>query len=306
MIPSSMRRSWFLLAALAACSSPPEPDPRTQPPISMNLPDDEIVARLYGRPVTRREVTERAMTADGWRLVEDYAKWRVRHDRIAELGIENTEAELRARARVIIDAFRKSNGDATFREQLAAAGFKSEEEYVAKFIAKPEFSERLAAEKALVYDLIVEGSVEFETVVFGDEKEAEGFASRLRNGGDIETLLKDLVSAKVQIGRWPKLRVSREITIEAFSSAEWITKHLFELKDGQVSDVERTTSNHCLVIRCLRSHPPKPGTYAEHRQAVLDEVLLGRVQDPQLTAWSARLIRKAQFEQLKYQPPRKN
>ncbi len=300
-----MRRLPFLLATLAACSSTPDSDPVTPPPIGMSLPDDEVVARLNGRAITRREVTDRAMAVDGRKLVEDYAKWRVRQDRLSELGVTNTETELRARANVIIDAFRRSNGEAKFREQLAAAGFKTEEEYLATFTKKPEFSERLAVEKALVYDLIVEGSVEFEAVAFVDEQEATAFASKLRNGGDIEALLKDLVSAKVQIGRWPKLRVSREITVEAFTAAEWITKHLFELKDGQVSDVERTTNSYCLVIRCVKNHPPKTGSYIEHRQAVLDEVLLGRIQDPQLAAWGARLMKKAEFIHLKYQPPKK-
>ena len=112
------------------------------------MSDDEIVAFLDGRPLSRREVTDRAMEVDGRGLIDQYVRWKLRRDRLAELGISNTEEELRARARVILDAFRLGEGEEAYRRQLEDAGL-TEDEYIRRFSATPEFADQAKLDKYL-------------------------------------------------------------------------------------------------------------------------------------------------------------
>ncbi len=284
-----------VLLAAAACGAPDPAPPKDPGPIGMNLPEDEIVAFLNGKPVMRRDVTDRAMLADGKRLIDAYIGWRVRQDRIESLGITNTSGEIQMRAKAIVAYTRRTSGDDQVKAELAKANL-TEEEYIQRWASNPILPERLAEEKALVYDLITEGSIEFDAAAFVDEREAIAFQSKLRNGADFDELVKELRGLNVKVGRWPRMRVSRALSLQVLQTDEWLMKHLFELKDGQVSDLERTSSNYLLVFRCVKQHAPRPGAYAQLREDVLAEVLLGRVQDPQIEAWRARLLKDAKVE----------
>jgi hypothetical protein len=290
-----MRVALPLLLAAAACGAPNPAPPKDPGPIGMNLPEDEIVAFLNGKPVMRRDVTDRAMLSEGKRLIDAYVGWRVRKDRIETLGITNTAEEIQRRAKAIVEYTRRTSGEEQVKAELAKAKL-TEAEYIERWASNPILPERLAEEKALIYDVITEGSVEFDAAAFVDEREAIAFQSKLRNGADFDELVKELRGLNVKVGRWPRMRVSRALSLQVLTTDEWLTKHLFELKDGQISDIERTSSNYLLVLRCVRQHAPKPAAYAQLRDDVLAEVLQGRVQDPQIEAWRARLLKQAKVE----------
>src|SRR5262245_7295088 len=149
-----MRRSSFLvLLSFAACGAPPpirevHPSPAAAS-ISPSMPDDDVVAFLNGKAITRREVADHALATDGKGLIDQFIRWKVRTDRVRELGISNSADELKARGRAILENFRLSQGDAAYKHQLAEAGL-SEDEYVARFATTPEFSDRLSLEKAFL------------------------------------------------------------------------------------------------------------------------------------------------------------
>jgi hypothetical protein len=298
-----MRRLIPLLAALVACSSDPA-STSTPPPIGMSLPDDEIVALIDGKPVLLHDVAAHAMAADGKKLIDDYIKWKIKDDRVREFGITNTPDEIQARAKAMITSFRRDNGDGKLTEELAKLHL-TEEQYINRFATSPEMGPRLAAEKAIVYEMLVEGCVEFETAAFVDEKEALALQSKLRNGADFDVLMKDLRETRIQVGRWPRMRVSREVTLPVLAATDWLIKHLFELKDGQVSDIERTPNNYCIVFHCLRNLAPRTATYAELRAEVTEEVMLGRIGEPLVAAWEARLLKRAKIKYMEKYLPKK-
>jgi len=286
----------LLLAACETAPVTPATAPNPPPPDVMNLPDDDIVAVLNGKPVMRREVTERAMAAEPKRLIDDFIKWRVRVDRVREVGIENTPDEISARAHAILDDFRRANGEEALKKQLAETGL-TEAQYVDKFARTAEFAERVAVEKAIVYDLIVEGSVEFDAAAFTTEEHAQAFHAKVKAGGDFDEVVKQMQAEQLKVGRWRRMRVSKELAIEPLQASDWILKHLLELKDGQLSGVEQTVNKYCLVLRCAKAHAPRPGAkFADVRKEVLDEILLSRIQEQQITAWSARLLKSAKVE----------
>src|SRR2546425_1183860 len=94
---SNSRARW---ARKAGARSPPivevpHGSPTLAPPTaSPSMSDDEVVAFLNGRPITRREVADRALAVDGKNLIDQFIRWRVRGDRVKELGIVNTDDEL--------------------------------------------------------------------------------------------------------------------------------------------------------------------------------------------------------------------
>ncbi len=92
-----------LALALAACASKPKlPDPgpgaTSQQPIPTvaDASDERVVAFLDGRPITWRDVTEHAMIAGGKQLIDEYIRWRLRHDVSKKLGVTNTPEDIRA------------------------------------------------------------------------------------------------------------------------------------------------------------------------------------------------------------------
>lgn len=306
-----------VLAALllAACAAPrppivevrpaPTPSPAPSPaPVRPSMADDEIVALVNGRPLTSREVTDRAMAADGRSLIDQYIRWKLRSDRVASLGIVNSEEELKARARVILDGFRLGEGEEAYKRQLADAGM-TEEEYIRRFSATPEFSDRLAIEKAFAYDLIVEGSAVFDAMAFKTEEEAQSFLRLVQAGANFDDAATVTEQRSRAAARWPRYRVSRTLTIEALQKSDWIVKTLFGMKPGEVSGIEQAASGFHLVLRCVSVEPPAPGSYDRHRGRATEEALLGRATDDQLRAWVDLLVRGCKIEYKERFLPRK-
>jgi len=266
-----------LLVALAACAAPPPvrvaaPKPGPVVPAEMSMTEDEVVALLNGRPVTRREVADHALAADGKNLIDQYIRWKVRTDRVRELGIVNTPEELKARARAILDTFRRTEGEEAYRKQLEEAGL-TEDQYVDRFTATPGFPDRLSLEKAFCHDLLVEGSVLFDAMAFESEDEAKAFVELTRTCPTFDDAAAVALQRESRVARWPRYRVSRELTIESLSKSPEVGTALFGLKAGEVSGVEKTASGFFLVLRCVASDPPAPGTYADHRERAAAEAL---------------------------------
>jgi hypothetical protein len=301
-----MRVALPLLLAAAACAGPDPAPPKDPGPIGMNLPDDEVVAILNGKPILRREVTDRAMDLEGRRLIESYVRWRIRNDRIRALGIDVTAEDLTARAKAYPANARRDGNEENIKQELAKLRMETEDDYVRWLVSERHFPERVAVERALVYDLLTEGCVEFDAVAFVDERHATAFQSKLKNGADLNGLVKDLRAANVQVGRWPRMCASRTVAVPVLVNDEWLLKHLLELQDGAISDVERTSSGYLLVFRCLKVHPPGKGSYAERRAEVEALTLRALVQDPQLEAWHSKLSKGMQVSIMdKYQPKEK-
>src|SRR5687767_2569359 len=92
---------------LAGCGAPPtREEPARPPPPNAGDADldpappaqDEIVALIDKEPVRLRDVVDHAMAARGKELIDKYIVWKLRRDKIEELGIRNTPDELRKRA----------------------------------------------------------------------------------------------------------------------------------------------------------------------------------------------------------------
>ncbi|HEU4338683.1 MAG TPA: hypothetical protein VFS19_01330, partial [Planctomycetota bacterium] len=116
------------LVFFSGCGAPPlREEPAKPPPPNHGdaipeppPPQDDIVAFIDKEPVRLREVVDHSMASRGKELIDKYILWKLRRDRLEELGIRNTPDELRRRAEVMVSAYRKSAGEEKFKKDLAA------------------------------------------------------------------------------------------------------------------------------------------------------------------------------------------
>ncbi len=298
-------RPLLLLGLLAAaCGGPrreptrPAPAPTTEQvvPAGPQSKDDHVVAFVNGRPVTWRQVAERAMNLGGRQLIDQYVHWMLRQDFLRTNGISSTPADLRARAKGIVDQARRTQGDAKVDAALKQEGL-TEAQYIDRFVADPLFAERFLTELALVYAMFVEATIEVDTVAFTEEADAEGVASRLKNGADLARAVEGLGSTtRGRIVQWPRRRVARGYLPSSMAHLE---QRLFAMKEGESTGLERTPGNLLIIARIASVHPAAAAPFAQVRDRVMEEILRSPPGDEQIRLWTERLFRgsKIQYEE---------
>lgn len=291
-----MRLLVILPVALAACASPRPPSAVPGPatteqviPAGPQTGDEHIVALLDGQPVTWRQVAEHAMEAGSRRLIDEYIYWKLRRNKIRELGITSTPEELRARAGLIVEQARKAQGDEKVQEALKREGL-TEQQYVARFAEDPLFAERLAVEKAFVYTLLSEPTVEVDTIAFVDDEDAGAFAAEVRDGTPFARAAEALprVQTRNRVAQWPRRRLARRF---APSTIAHLEEKLFSMKEGETTGVERTPNNLAIVAHIAKVHPASSAPYAQVRGEIMEEVLHSPPGEEQITMWMDRLFR---------------
>jgi len=289
IIPRSVRYVAFVSLLTAGCASRPDLPPdltgetaQTEVPAGPTGQDRRVVAFVNGEPVTWRQVADRAMTLSGRDLIDQYIAAKLREDVLRRNAIANTPDDLRARAEAIVAAARRTQGDERVNAALREQGL-TEAQYVQRFVDDPLFAERLLTEKAVVFTLLSEPTIDVEFVAGADEKEVERFVAAVDAGA---TFAKAAESAR-------GLRVSRQRLARGFLHAQMahLEDALFRLKDGERTGLERTLSNVAVVARVQRAHAADPRPYAETRDVVLAEILRSPPGEEQIKMWTERLFR---------------
>lgn len=292
-----MRIVPFLCALIlaAGCGAPSSREEPAKPPPPDNpgnaAPQDEIVAFIDDRPVTLRTVVDHSMSQRGKELIDKYILWKLRRDRLDELGIRNTPEELRRRAQVLVAAWRKEIGEDQFKKYLESRKM-TEVSYLETFAGNGEFDEHVRNEKAVVFAVLTEASIEIDAVAFTDREEAAAFtvlASRLSFGEAAERL-QTAPSVKGQIGYWPRHRFPRGLAPDVLAAAPELEAKLFTMKKGQTTGVESLKNMH-LVISIVETHPAAPATYAGLAERVMAEVLRRPPSKEQTALWMERLLK---------------
>ncbi len=288
----------ILALALSACASKPKL-PDTGPggtgqlpiPAASDASDDRVVAFIDGRPILWRDVTEHAMTAGGKQLIDEYIRWKLRHDVSRKLGVANTPDEIRARAKSIVEFARKSQGDAKVDAALKERGL-TEAQYVETFVADPLFGERLIVEKTFTYALLTLPSIEIDTVSFTDEGEAREFVERVRDTKDFDDASR---TVRGSLRLWPRRRMARGYFPATLAHLE---ERLLAMAAGDVTGVERTPGNAVVVLRVAAKHEASTATYDALRGTVMEELLRSPPGEEQIKTWLDRLFRgsKIQYE----------
>src|SRR5688500_17096985 len=115
------------LVFAAGCGAPPVREAPAKPPPPSNpgdappeppSRDDVPDAFIDKEPVMLREVVDHSMAARGKELIDKYILWKLRRDRLEELGVKNSLDDLRRRAELIITAQRKSSTEEQFKKYL--------------------------------------------------------------------------------------------------------------------------------------------------------------------------------------------
>lgn len=253
--------------------------------------EDPIVAFIDDQPVTYRTVVEHSMTHRGRELIDKYILWKVRRDRLEELGIKNTTDDLRKRAQVVVAAWRKQIGDDQFAKYLESRKL-TEAAYVETFVGNSEFDEHVRNEKAVVYAMLTETAIEIDTVAFTNQEEAGTFsilANRTSFGEAVERL-QTTTSTRGQVGYWPRHRFPKGLAPDVLAAAPELEQKLFAMKKGQVSGVE-SAKNMYLVFHVVDLHLARTAPYAEMADKVAAEVIRQPPSKDQTALWMERLFK---------------
>ncbi|HXG59829.1 MAG TPA: hypothetical protein VNO22_00510, partial [Planctomycetota bacterium] len=169
-------RAGLFLAALGACGGPaaaPSAEPLPPAGPARGASDGRIVAFCDGRPLTWREVAEKALELDLAGAVDQYLRWRLVEERRAALGIEHTSQELRRRAEALARRLRETleGGESAYRQELARRGL-TEEDYVRRLAASRFLADRLTLEKIVRYERLTEGALDIDRAIFEEAGEA--------------------------------------------------------------------------------------------------------------------------------------
>jgi hypothetical protein len=300
----------LLCAALlaAGCGAPPvrEEPAKPPPPPPMNSgdtapPQDDVpVAFIDKEPVMLREVVDHSMAARGKELIDKYILWKLRRDRLEELGVKNTPEDLRRRAQLIIAAQRKTSGEEQFQKYLEARKL-TEAAYLEAFIANAEFDEHVRTEKAVAYAMLTEASIEIDTVAFTETQEAAAFAvlaNRLSFSQAIERL-QTAPDLKGKVGYWPRHRFPQGLAPEVIAAAPELEKKLFKMSKGQTSGAETAKNNIIVVCNIVNTHPASQASYASMADKVMAELLRQPPGQDQIALWMERLLKS---RNIRYEP----
>jgi hypothetical protein len=265
------------------------PASQREVPAGPQARDGKVVAFLNGEPITWGQVTERAMNLGGRDLIDQYIYARLRDDIVRRNGIANTPDDLRARAQAIVDNAKRAQGEERVKALLRQEGV-TEAQYVQRFVDDPLFAERLLTEKAYLFTLFCEATIEVEFVGFTDEKDAEKFLAELAGGAPFAKAAESTQpsSTASRILRFPRRRLARGFLPAQIAHLE---DRLFRMKDGERTDLERTSQNLALVARVAKVHPPDGRPYASQRESIVEEILRSPPNDEQVKQWMDRLFR---------------
>ncbi len=289
-----------VLALLAGCGAPPSRQtPAAPPPANpgdaapVSSPQDEsIVAFINEQPVTWRSVVDHAMASRGKELIDQYILWKLRQDRIQELGIRNTPDELKRRAKVGLEAKRTMVGPEQMKKWLEAQQL-TEPQVIDRLAQNPDFDELVKNEKAATYTLITEASIEIDTVAFTDNQEAASFAAlagRLPFGEVVERL-QSAPGVQGKVAYWPRYRFCRGLAPDAIAVTPELEKKLFTMKKGETTGVESTTKSILVVINVVETYAAAPAPYAAVADKVLKEVLRQPPSEDQIRLWMEWLFK---------------
>jgi len=287
------------LIFFSGCGAPPlREEPAKPPPPNHGdaIPDapppqDDIVAFIDKEPVRLREVIDHAMAARGKELIDKYILWKLRKDKIEELGIVNTPEDLRKRAELIVSAYRKKVGEEQFKKDIAARGM-TESAYLDTFVKNAEFDEHVKTEKAVTFALLTEPSIEIDTVAFTDQSEATAFTllcGKVTFPVAVERL-QTAPDVRGKVGYWPRHRFPQGLAPDVIASSPELEKKLFAMKKGQTSGVE-TAKNMLVVIYIVETHPGVATSFASMHDRIVAEILRQPPSNDQLALWLDRLFK---------------
>jgi hypothetical protein len=286
----------FLILLLYGCGSqavretPSKPPPEN--PGDLEPQDRPPVAFIDNRPVTWQEVVDHSMSARGRELIEKYILWKLRKEKLDELGIGNTREDLRRRAQLYVDALENQMGEAAFKKALEESKM-TKASRVESLAANPEFDELLRTEKGVVTSLLTEASIEIDTVAFTDNQEAAQFAvgaARTSFGHAVERL-QSASNSVGKIGYWPRHRFPRGLAPDAIAAAPALERKLFGMKKGQTTGVESAKGNILVVVHVVDVHPPDATPYANMADRVMAELLRNPPGSDRITLWMERLFK---------------
>jgi hypothetical protein len=279
---------------------PPPPSNPGDEPVDTGSEDDIPVAFIDKEPVMYREVVDHSMSARGKELIDKYILWKLRRDRLEELGIKNSQEDLRRRAELIITAQRKTSGEEQFKKYLEARKL-TEAAYVDAFVANAEFDEHVRTEKAVAYAMLTEAAIEIDTVAFTETQEAATF-SVLANRTSFSQAVERLQAApdlKGKVGYWPRHRFPQGLAPEVIAAAPELEKKLFAMSKGQTSAPETAKNNIIVVVHLVNTYPATKTTYAAVADKVMAELLRQPPGQDQIALWMERLLKS---RNIRYEP----
>lgn len=250
------------------------------------------MAYIDDQPVTWKAVVDYSMSSRGRELIDKYILWKLRQDRLEELQIRNSPDDLRRRALLWIDAMEKQVGAEGLQKKLDEMKM-TKKDWVERFMASSEFDEHVRSEKAVVYTLFTEASIEIDTVAFTDSEQAENFAVLAGRTSFTEAsdLLKTATAVKGRVAHWPRHRFPRGLAPDVIAANPELEKKLFTLKKGQVTGVETTSKNILLVIQVVATHAASTGSYKDNAGKVMEEILRQPPSEEQIRLWMDRLFK---------------
>jgi hypothetical protein len=266
--------------------------------------EDYPVAFIDKTPVMWREVVDYSMSSRGKELIDKYILWKLRKDRLDELGIRNSPDDLKRRAEIIVSAYKKKVGDEQFKKDLAARRM-TEGEYLDTFVRNAEFDEHVKNEKAVTYALLTEPSIEVDTVAFTDQQEANAFAvlaGRLSFDEAVQRL-QTAPAVQGKVGYWPRHRFPQGLAPDVIAATPDLEKKLFAMKKGQTSGVE-TAKSMLVVMHVVNTHPGASTPYSAIADKVAAEVLRQPPSTEQITLWMERLTKSRIIRYEDRNPPR--
>ena len=293
----------FLLAVLllsAGCgATTPKAEPAAPPPLNPGDAAPETppqdappVAYIDDQPVTWKAVVDHAMTSRGRELIDKYILWKLRQDRLEELQVRNTPDDLRRRAQLWIDAMEKQVGAEGIQKKLDEMKM-TKKDWVERFMASAEFDEHVRSEKAVVYTMLTDASIEIDTVAFTDAQQAEDFAVLAGRTSFVEATerLQSATAVKGRVAYWPRHRFPRGLAPDVIAANPELERKLFTLKKGQTTGVETTAKNILLVIHVVGTHPASTGSYKDNAEKVMAEILRQPPSEEQIRLWMDRLFK---------------
>ena len=287
-----------VLAALAACSSPPPKE--NLPDRSSTMPElrsrsGEIVALFNGEPITWQTVAEKVLELNLRESVDQYVRWRIVEDRKKALGISHTPEELKKRAAAYLEQIKKQLGEERFRQQLAREA-ATEESKRAQLEGSAFLSQLLTLDKIVRFAALLEDQLEIDRAYFADEAEARKFKAEAEAKG-FDAAAKELPADRTSTrGRLP-----REVFPKTAPPADpvldpWIVAELVKLPPGGITGVEMSRSNLYYVVRLRGIRKAREVVYSQVRDELLDGILKDPPAQHEYLRWMEREVVRCRIE----------